>query len=103
MNFAQYRSKANILYEFENYLVYNKLLGEGSFSKVYLGEVKKTKKLVAIKEVQKLEENEIACLMNSESPFIIKLYSFWTHNKHSYIALELCDGNLREILEKTSV
>ena len=103
MNFAQYRSKANILYEFENYLVYNKLLGEGSFSKVYLGEAQKTKKLVAIKEVQKLEENEIACLMNSESPFIIKLYSFWTLNKHSYIALELCDGNLRERLEKTSV
>jgi serine/threonine protein kinase len=37
--------------------VYNKLLGEGSFSKVYLGENKKTKKLVAIKEVKKLEEN----------------------------------------------
>jgi serine/threonine protein kinase len=45
--------------------VYNKVLGEGSFSKVYLGELKKSKKLVAIKQVDKLESNEIACLMNS--------------------------------------
>lgn len=35
--FQQYRCKSNVLYEFENYLVYNKLLGEGSFSRVYLG------------------------------------------------------------------
>jgi serine/threonine protein kinase len=70
---------------------------------VYLGEAKKGKKLVAIKEVSKLEENEIACLMNSESPFIIKLYEFWSVEKHSYIALELCDGNLRESLENIKI
>lgn len=82
--------------DFENYLMYNKLLGEGAFSRVYLGEAKKTKKLIAIKQVNKLEENEIACLMNSRSPYIIKLYDFWNENKISYIALELCDGNLRD-------
>jgi serine/threonine protein kinase len=83
--------------------VYNKLLGEGSFSKVYLGEIKKTKKLIAIKEVNKLEENEIACLVNSESQFIIKLYNFWNRGTKSYIALELCDGHLRDILYKLSI
>ena len=55
--FEHYRSKANVMYDFENYVVYNKLLGEGSFSRVYLGEIKNIKKLIAIKEVQKLEEN----------------------------------------------
>lgn len=36
--------------------------------------------------------------MNSESPYIIRLYEFWNEERHSYIALELCDGNLRDEL-----
>lgn len=38
--------------------------------------------------------------MNSESPNIIRLYDFWNVDKFSYIALELCDGNLRDVLGK---
>jgi len=40
--------------------------------------------------------------MNSDSPYIIRLYDFWSFEKFSYIALEFCEGNLREKLEKTS-
>lgn len=41
--------------------------------------------------------------MNSDSPYIIRLYDFWSFDKYSYIALELCEGNLRDALDKTGI
>jgi serine/threonine protein kinase len=66
---------------------------------VYLGQILSTRQSVAIKQVQELEENEIACLINTKSENIIKMYDFWTCNKQSYIVLELCERNLKQELE----
>lgn len=41
--------------------------------------------------------------MNSDCPHIIRLYDFWSVDKYSYIALELCEGNLRERLDKADI
>jgi len=101
----------------ENYQIYkNKLLGEGSFSEVYLGRYLGNNRLyneVAIKIINlknqniksnKLIENEIKIMeiiKLDSHPNIVECYDIIKDNNFVYIIMEYCDsGDLRSILKK---
>lgn len=88
----------------DGYVVTNKLLGEGSFGKVYRGYLEKDpKKLIAAKVLplsqasktknfMKLLRREIDILNLVDSPYIVKmLHAARTANNY-YIFLEFCNG-----------
>jgi len=79
-----------------------KLLGRGSFGKVYLVQKKDNKKLYALKTLKKvdvLKKNQInsvkiekEVLQKADNPFIVKLrYSFQDHTT-LYFVMEYCPG-----------
>jgi serine/threonine protein kinase len=47
--------KSSILLSYKQYLVYNEVIGTGTYSKVYMGYNLVTKTKVAVKEISELE------------------------------------------------
>ena len=95
---------------FENYDQV-KVLGEGTFGKVFLGKNKISHVLRAIKQIQKdkaemgeEEEkaiiNEINILKSLDHPNIMKVYEYYNSEKVLSIVSELCTGG--ELYEKIS-
>lgn len=86
------------------YLDPKKLIGQGSFSKVYYGEEKNNNKSVSIKvislkEIEEYEkiEKEVEILIGLEHPNLLKMYDFYKYNDMFYIITEYCKGNLKQI------
>ncbi|CAM9269194.1 unnamed protein product [Chrysoparadoxa australica] len=82
-----------------DYTLSKQVLGQGSFSTVYLGTNSRTNELVAIKQVKhqinkKMQDNlerEIAFLKRFRHPNIVALHGTVMHHER-YIILEYCPG-----------
>ena len=89
------------------YTIYkNKLLGAGSFSKVYLGEIKSNNIKIAIKIINnsdliKSELDILNIIKNNPHQNIISCIDIVTNINNTNIIFEYCDsGDLRELLKK---
>eukprot|EP01120_Amphizonella_sp_Union-15-10_P007773 TRINITY_DN2669_c0_g1_i1.p1 TRINITY_DN2669_c0_g1~~TRINITY_DN2669_c0_g1_i1.p1 ORF type:complete len:468 (-),score=73.96 TRINITY_DN2669_c0_g1_i1:272-1675(-) len=87
-----------------------KKIGKGGYGEVYLAEHIKTRKLVALKQMQKelitktekIEhiKNERNVLIDANSPFLISLHSSFQDAECLYLAMEYCPGgDLRALLD----
>uniref|UniRef100_A0A674P186 non-specific serine/threonine protein kinase n=1 Tax=Takifugu rubripes TaxID=31033 RepID=A0A674P186_TAKRU len=73
---------------------------KGAFSEVFLAEEKKTKRLVAIKCIQKKAlkgkensiENEVAVLQKIKHPNIVSLEDLFESKSHRYLVMQLVSG-----------
>jgi hypothetical protein len=81
--------------QINEYLIYkDKLLGIGHYSKVYLAENIKTKKLFAIKiKNSKRIQDKIEIVKRIHCKYIVEVYEILQTNKDSYIVLELMENN----------
>ncbi|CAD8076283.1 unnamed protein product [Paramecium primaurelia] len=91
---------------------FNKEIGSGYSSKVYLGEHINTKQKVAIKiissqtyttPIQKsLLKNEISILLRIDHQHLMKVYEVSQSSNNTYIVTEFCnEGNLEQQMKKT--
>lgn len=79
-----------------------KMLGRGAFGKVNLGMHKLSRKLVAIKSINKeyLSEekqknkvmHEVSILLRQRHPSVVKLYETFETGRHILLVMELCAG-----------
>jgi len=79
-----------------------KMLGKGAFGKVSLGMHKLTRKLVAIKSINKeyLSEekqknkvmHEVGILLRMRHPSVVKLFETFETGRHILLVMELCAG-----------
>lgn len=79
-----------------------KMLGKGAFGKVSLGMHKLSRKLVAIKSINKeyLSEekqknkvmHEVGILLRMRHPSVVKLYETFETSRHILLVMELCAG-----------
>ena len=93
---------------------YDKLekIGEGAFAKVYRGQNKMTKEIVAIKEIEikKIEGMDYRADTQKEIKFMqiynfcpnsVKLYDVYDENEIIFLVIELCDKDLSKCLQKS--
>lgn len=75
-----------------------KELGRGGFSIVYLAKERSTGKLVAIKVIDKGDENEdalkkeLSIQRQFESPYIVNIYSYFEDSEHFILIIEYING-----------
>jgi calcium-dependent protein kinase len=91
-----------------------KMIGNGTFAKVYLAESKRTKKMYAVKAFTKeniiefdkinakpLMLNEINIMRSFDHENVVKLYEVYESERSVYLVLELVQGkSLQDIMEK---
>tara|TARA_B110000208_G_scaffold66268_1_gene86012 strand:- start:2021 stop:3115 length:1095 start_codon:yes stop_codon:yes gene_type:complete len=89
------------------YIIYNKIIGNGAFSIIYLGEIYLTRKKIAIKCVKlnkinsKIVNREINIMKKLDHINIIKLIDSFKIDNKVYIILEYCNfGDLYNIIQK---
>jgi len=85
-----------------------KVLGSGSYGKVFLAENKKDKSIkIAIKVINKsgMSESdlqdlrqEVSVMQQVDHPNIVKYYETYDDKKYVYLCMELCQGG--ELLDK---
>lgn len=104
--------KVCIRSNFKHKYTLQRLLGEGSFSKVYLGIKNKTGSKFAIKSINKHklfnEPTALKCFINEikvlrllDHPNIVKLYEVYETRRHVNLVMEYVEGeNLYTHLEK---
>lgn len=95
-------SNANLADLKATYKIDNKVLGAGSFGKVFVATDKQNSKFkVAVKVISKKfltkEEienlkNEVAIMNKVDHPNIVKYYETYDEAKFIYLVMELCDG-----------
>lgn len=84
----------------------SKLIGEGTYAKVYEGYDKMKREKIAIKEIKgdQMAENEIEIikeLRKSRNDNIVKYYEIIRKEDKIYITMEYCqDGDLQKIIKK---
>ena len=85
------------------------ILCSGTFSLIFKAKEKSTNKMYALKmleneskEAEIIYENELKIMKNIKSKYIIELKDyFYDENNECYcILMELCDGDLRQILNE---
>ena len=102
-----------IRYTIGNYNISGRSIGKGSFSRIYLGKHKYTKKVVAIKRIRiNLEnkdqnlpiEREIQIMKTIDHPNIVKMYDILRDSTHIYIILEYCQyGDFSKFLNNRAL
>ncbi|CAD8144810.1 unnamed protein product [Paramecium pentaurelia] len=84
-------------------------VGVGQFSHVYKGYHEKTKKLVAIKQIDKKQtkgifeqmlRNEINILRQLDHQYILKMYSHYETQNNYYIITEFCETDILQIIKQ---
>ncbi|CAD8199399.1 unnamed protein product [Paramecium pentaurelia] len=85
---------------------FNKEIGSGYSSKVYLGENLKTQQIVAIKVIssqtytspiqKSLLKNEISILLRIDHPHLMKVFEVSQSANNTYIVTEFCNGGTLE-------
>jgi len=115
-NWADALKKVCVLISFHDDYKAIKMIGRGSFAKVYLVESKTNGKSFAVKAFTKESMavsnkanakpsmlNEIEIMRNLDHENIIKLYEVYETDKSIYLVLELIQGkSLYEVLKKTN-
>ncbi len=85
----------------------NKIIGTGSFAKVYLGSLDSTEKLVAIKRIdkktintriQKCITSELSIIKNLEHENIVKTFAIEETDNYIDIIMEYCNGGSLDAL-----
>ena len=92
------------------YCYNNNYIGKGSFSKVYIG-IDKDNNKYAIKKIYKkndikyinLVEREIEIMKRLNHKNIVKLYDKIYTEKHIFLIMELCDGDLNNYIKKNKL
>ena len=92
------------------YCYNNNYIGKGSFSKVYIG-IDKDNNKYAIKKIYKkndikyinLVEREIEIMRRLNHKNIVKLYDKIYTEKHIFLIMELCDGDLNNYIKKNKL
>ncbi|CAK88001.1 unnamed protein product (macronuclear) [Paramecium tetraurelia] len=83
-------------------------VGVGQFSHVYKGYHEKTKKQVAIKQIDKKQikgifeqmlRNEINILKQLNHQYILKMYAYYETSNNFYIITEFCETDVLQILK----
>lgn len=98
-------------FRIKNYIVYDIVLGKGSFSTVFKGYDDINKRNVAIKRVDidennsekinKLIHREIKLMKNLDNKNVLKLYDIISEKSYIYMILEYCEnGDLYKFLKK---
>jgi len=98
-------------YKIGEYIVNRKRIGKGSFSKIYKGYHKETKKVIAVKKIEtdnikKINDNierEINVMKKLNHPNILKLYDvvYDYPNNYIYLIIEYCElGDFSKFLNK---
>ena len=98
-------------FRIKNYIVYETVIGKGSFSTVFKGYDTINKYNIAIKRVEldenntkkvnKLIEREINIMKNLNNKNVLKLYDIITDKNYIYMILEYCEnGDLYKFLKK---
>ena len=81
--------------------IFVKTVGEGSFGKVYKGQLKSSGEYRAIKKIDKkcLDQAELMSIKNEfemlkklDHPCIIRLYDIYDSENYLYVVTELCEG-----------
>lgn len=72
----------------------------GTFSTVYLGLKVSTNTKVAIKEIKECVQAEIDIMTSVESEYILKMIEYWKSQRKLYIVLELCEGSLKDCVDR---
>lgn len=94
-------SKANVEALKNRYDINMKVLGSGSYGKVFLAEDKKDSSKIAIKVIKKsgMSEDdllglkrEVAIMTQVDHPNIVKYYETYDDKKYIYLCMELCSG-----------
>lgn len=98
-------------FRIKNYIVYETVIGKGSFSTVFKGYDTINKYNIAIKrleldenntkKVNKLIEREINIMKNLNNKNVLKLFDIITDKNYMYMILEYCEnGDLYKFLKK---
>ena len=98
-------------FRIKNYIVYDTIIGKGSFSTVFKGYDSIGKYNIAVKRVEldenntkkvnKLIEREINIMKNLDNKNVLKLYDIITDKNYMYMILEYCEnGDLYKFLKK---
>lgn len=80
------------------YITDNHVIGQGSYSTVYMGKEVETGTPVAIKEINMNEfdqvhlNRELTNMLQAQHPNIVRIYHAFMENGNAYLILELCQG-----------
>ena len=89
-------------YEWHSYFIRKRYIGKGTFSKVFYGYHKDTKKEIALKRISfaSLESNikdkvisEIHLLLQMDHVHVMKLYEYRFEGDYIYLVTEYCNGD----------
>ena len=96
----------------KDYYDINNKIGKGGFGKIFMGINKKTKKKVAIKQIEKqysipFEEQSYffwelsinKTIKNIEAPYFIKIYDIFESFSHIYIVMEYAEDDFQNYLK----
>ena len=96
----------------KDYYDINSKIGKGGFGKIFMGINKKTKKKVAIKQIEKqysipFEEQSYffwelsinKTIKNIEAPYFIKIYDIFESFSHIYIVMEYAEDDFQNYLK----
>jgi tRNA A-37 threonylcarbamoyl transferase component Bud32 len=107
-NFVDLEFKKDIIKE-EDIILTDEILGTGTFTKVYLGAIKKTKVKIAVKKI-KIEDNEkiinlakeeIMLMSKLNHPNILSYLGLFQNGKYLYIYTEYVQGgNMSSLIKK---
>ncbi len=103
-------SRSNDIVLWQNYYIYKKVIGSGSYSKVYRAIDSTTNEYVAIKKINKdsISKNlidrflkEIEILKSINHPNVITFKNSVITDKYIFIITELCDGgSVKDLIQK---
>lgn len=91
------------------YVLEEKAVGEGTYGAVYKGMCKKTNRIVAIKKMKPVHEEEgvpstaireVAVLRNSDHPNVVRLLDVYSTTGKIQLVFEFIDQNLKEHMRR---
>ena len=85
-----------------NHFRYDKLIGEGAFGKVYkitIDDIDYALKKINIKNFDDDFEKEFKIMKNLDEKYIVKVFEYIKFEKYLLIKMELCDIDLKNVIE----
>lgn len=87
----------------ENKLVYEKMIGEGAFGKIFLVYSSQYEEFFALKKIPQVmfNQGEIECLKHICQKNIINLYNYFHFRDHVYLLMEYCPRDLNYFIKQS--